>query len=140
MIWWWFVRPKTENERNFGGFWLVITMLLFATLVGLDIFTYDYAFVQNLAAPLDGLNNIVPPLLRGLRGMGLALILFATFLSTLPMIQSTRRIPWSGTNPIISLIMLVIVAAATAGIYRLSLPPQVIPVVNVNSIREQKKE
>ncbi|MDQ7027613.1 MAG: endonuclease/exonuclease/phosphatase family protein [Anaerolineae bacterium] len=135
MIWWWFVRPKTENEHNFGGLWLVLSMLIFALFVGVDIFTYDYAFVQQLAAPLDRLNNVIPPLLRGLRGMGLALILFAAFLSTLPMIQSTRRIPWSGAKPIISLIVLVIVAVATAGSYRLSLPPQVLPVVNVDRIR-----
>lgn len=135
MIWWWFVRPKTDNERNFGGLWLVFSVIIFALLVAADIFTYDYAFVLPLAKPLDSLNSIVLPLLRGLRGMGLALILFAAFLSCLPMIQSTRRIPWVGASPLISVLILISVAALTAVSYRLSLPPQVLPVVNVPSIR-----
>jgi endonuclease/exonuclease/phosphatase family metal-dependent hydrolase len=135
MIWWWFVRPKTDNERNFGGLWLVFSVLILGLLVAADIFTYDYAFVQALAAPLDSLNSIVPPLLRGLRGMGLAVILLAAFMSCLPMIQSTRRIPWVGASPIISVVILILVAGLTAASYRLALPPQVLPVVNVNSIR-----
>lgn len=110
LVWWWLTRPQAERERNFSGLWLIFSVLVFALFVVLDIFTYEYAFVRNFAPPLDTLNSVVPAFLRGLRGLGIGVILVAAFLCILPMIQTTRRIPWTTRNPY-SLPLLVVVAA-----------------------------
>lgn len=135
MVWWWFVRPKTEQERNVGGLWLVLTMFVFVVLIVADIFTYEYAFVRNFAPPLDSLNTIVPPLLRGFRGLGFGVILLAAFLTTLPMIQSTKRVPWRGGSLLESAFWVMVIAGATAGTLYLSQPPLVRGVQNVENLR-----
>ncbi|MCA9913749.1 MAG: hypothetical protein KC496_10390, partial [Anaerolineae bacterium] len=105
MTWWWFVRPQAENERNVSGFWLLITVMIFGLFAAADVFTYEYAYVRDFLIPgsaglTDFLNSFVTPLLRGFRGLGLGLLLMAVLLASLPVIQSTRRIPWrSGKFP-----------------------------------------
>jgi endonuclease/exonuclease/phosphatase family metal-dependent hydrolase len=85
--------------------------LIFALLVVFDNFTYDYAYVRDFAPELRFLNNVIPPLLRGFRGMGLAVLLLSVFLGAIPIVQTTRRIPWvgkgSGFGTILSLVILV---------------------------------
>lgn len=133
-IWWWLVRPRGEREYNFAGLWLVTTGLVFALLITADLFTYEYAFVRNFAPPLDTLNEVVPPLLRGFRGLGLAIILLATFFCALPMIRSTRRVPWTGGTPaeaLGSLILIVGLGALSAFAAR---PPQVQAYINQDTI------
>jgi endonuclease/exonuclease/phosphatase family metal-dependent hydrolase len=135
LLWWWFVRPKAERERNFTGLWLVLSAIILAVFVGLDLLTYDYAFVRDFAPPLDFLNSTVTPLLRGFRGFGLGVILLAVFLSVLPMIQSTRRVPWLGGTRIESVLALVcIIAMSVAGSY-FARPVAVLPVLNIPEIR-----
>ncbi len=59
---------------------------------------------------------MIPPLLRGFRGFGLALSLLAVFLAALPMTQTQRRIPWAGSSSALpSLGVLVLVIAASIG-------------------------
>lgn len=133
-MWWWLVRPRGEREQNFAGLWLVITVFVFALLVVSDLFTYEYAFVRNFAPPLDGLNEVVPPLLRGFRGLGLGIILLAAFFAALPMIRSTRRVPWMSSTPaeaLGSLIAIVGFASLSAFAAR---PPQVQPYINQDTI------
>jgi len=110
-------------------------MLVFALLVLADIFTYEYAFVRNFAPPLDNLNSIVLPLLRGLRGMGLGIILLAVLLSLIPMILATRRIPWTSGRPAESLLAMVLVVglAVTGGLA--AQPPIIQPVIGVPELR-----
>jgi endonuclease/exonuclease/phosphatase (EEP) superfamily protein YafD len=140
MVWWWLARPKTDTERNLGSIWLVLTILIFVLLVIGDMFSYEYAFVRPFFIPnniglTDFLNRAILPLLRGFRGLGLGLILLAVLLSTLPMIQSTRRIPWHGGKLVASLLTGALVAIfAILGAFA-ARPPQVIPVVNAETIR-----
>lgn len=140
MVWWWLVRPKTDEQRNLGGIWLVLTILIIALLVIGDMFTYEYAFVRPFFIPssaglTDFLNTAILPLLRGFRGLGLGLVLLAVLLSTLPMIQSTRRIPWRGGKLVASVLAIALVAiSALVGAFA-ARPPQVAPVVNVETIR-----
>lgn len=135
MIWWWLVRPRTEDEYNVGGLWLVLSMLIFTILVGADFFTYEYAFVRDLAEPLAFLNPVVPSLLRGFRGLGLGVILLAALLSILPMLQTTRRIPWQGGRLPELLTWLVLVIGTTGLTAYLVQPPLVSPVANVDELR-----
>lgn len=135
MLWWWMIRLRSEREWNLSGLWIVLTILVFGICLMLDLFTYEYAFVRDFAEPLDFLNPLIPSILRGLRGMGLAVLLLATFLATLPMIQIKRRIPWNSGPALHSLIGLMLVVAAPLGISVLSRPPVVQPVVGASEIR-----
>jgi endonuclease/exonuclease/phosphatase family metal-dependent hydrolase len=115
MLWWWMSRPQAERERNFSGLWIFVGVLVFAMFVAFDIFTYEYAYVRNLPADYDILNSTIIPVLRGFRGMGGVVLLFAVFLAGMPMTQAQRRIPWmSGKSVWRTIGMLVFVAAASA--------------------------
>jgi endonuclease/exonuclease/phosphatase family metal-dependent hydrolase len=135
MSWWWLTRPKAQRERNYAGLWLLFTILVFGALVVADNFTYEYAFVRNLGGDFRFLNDIVPPLLRGFRGLGLGVILLATFLTLLPMLQTRRRIPWGGGSMTGNIFGLLIIAGAAAGITYAVQPPVVEAVRNVDEIR-----
>ncbi len=135
MVWWWLVRPQTEHERNFTGLWLVGTTAVFALLTLSDFFTYEYAFVRNFAPEFAALNDVVPPLLRGFRGMGLAVLLLGAFLAVLPIVQTRRRIPWTGSRWIYSLLALVIVGGFSVAGAWFARPPVVEAVRNISSIR-----
>jgi endonuclease/exonuclease/phosphatase family metal-dependent hydrolase len=95
MMWWWLVRPQAQKERNFTGLWIILAIGVFMLLMVFDTFTYEYAFVRDFSQELDVLNPIIPPLLRGFRGMGLAVILLAIFFAVLPMTQMRQRIAWT---------------------------------------------
>lgn len=144
MTWWWFVRPKAQKERNFTGLWIVVGILVFAVFVVFDIFTYEYAFVRDFAPgaslfngliPLDFLNEIIPPLLRGFRGLGLAVILLGVFTALLPMIQSRRRIAWQGGDFVSSLLTLILVAGFSVGALIAARRPVIQAVIEPESIR-----
>jgi endonuclease/exonuclease/phosphatase family metal-dependent hydrolase len=115
MLWWWMTRPQAERERNFTGLWLFVSVLVFAMFVGFDVFTYEYAYVRNLPADYDILNNTIIPVLRGFRGMGGLVLLFAVFLAGMPMALTHRRVPWSsGKSAWRTVGMLLFVAGASA--------------------------
>jgi endonuclease/exonuclease/phosphatase (EEP) superfamily protein YafD len=135
MTWWWLVRPQAEKERNFSGLWLILSAVVLGVLLLGDSFTYEYAFVRNLAPEFSTLNNIVPPLLRGFRGMGLGLLLLGVFLAVLPMTQVQRRIPWKGGSFAQTLLGIIIVAAASVGAAYVARPPLIAGVRNVDTIR-----
>jgi endonuclease/exonuclease/phosphatase family metal-dependent hydrolase len=135
MTWWWLVRPQAEKERNFSGLWLILSTVILGVLLLGDSFTYEYAFVRNLAPEFSSLNTIIPPLLRGFRGMGLGLLLLGVFLVALPMSQVQRRIPWKGGTVVQTLLGLILVAAASIGAAYAARPPLVAGVRNVDNIR-----
>ncbi len=135
MTWWWLVRPKAEREMNLAGLGVLLSMVIFAIFYTLDIFTYEYAFVRDFAPPFTALNSVIPPLLRGLRGMGIGLILIAAFLALVPMIRTVRRIPWVGGAPSQTLFNTILVAGFSALGYIVAFPPLVTPTVNAEDLR-----
>ncbi len=136
MIWWWLIRPRSERQRSFSGLWLVFGVALFALLVLGDNFTYEYAFVRDLTGDFAFLNTVVPPLLRGFRGLGLELLLLAVFLAALPMTQTQRRIPWNGSPSLwLSLGTFVVVIVATIGAAVAVRPPVVQGVRGIDEMR-----
>lgn len=135
MMWWWLVRPQAEKERNLGGLWLVMGTVLFLLLVGADNFTYEYAFVRNMAGDFSFLNDIIPPFLRGFRGMGLGILLVAVFLAALPMVRTQRRIPWMSGTAAASLFGLLVAAGVSVGVAYAARPPLIAGVRNEPNIR-----
>lgn len=135
LMWWWMVRPQAQSERNFTGLWIALSMLAFTLFFVFDIFTYDYAFVGDFAAPLDVLNPIVPALLRGFRGMGIAVIVLACFMATMPILQSTRRAPWVDGTRLQSLLGIIFTALMSGSVWYAVRPPLIQPVINTPEIR-----
>jgi len=136
MIWWWLVRPRAERQHSFGGLWLIFGMVLFGVLIVGDNFTYEYAFVRDFAGNFAFLNTVIPPLLRGFRGLGLPLSLLAVFLATLPITQTQRRIPWATGGSIwLSFGALVVVLLASIGTAVAVRPPVVQGVRGVDNLR-----
>lgn len=135
MVWWWLIRPRGGSERGWTGLWLVVAMLVFSLFVIGDLFTYEYAFVRNFAPPYDALNSVIPPLLRGFRNMGLGLLLLAVFFVALPMVQTSRRMPWIGGTRRESLFGLFMVGVlGTVGAIASS-APLVTPVFGTDALR-----
>jgi endonuclease/exonuclease/phosphatase family metal-dependent hydrolase len=133
--WWWYVRPAASADRNWGGFWLLLTLVLFSLFAIGDIFTYEYAYVRNFAPPLDMLNPTVPAILRGFRGLGLGLLLLATFIAITPMIQAGTRIPLTlGKRAETLGTLLLAVVFVTAGTL-LARPPLVSATIGVPTLR-----
>ncbi len=125
LIWWWVVKPLADRDRSFNGLWLVLGAAIFGLLVLGDLFTYEASYVRDFSGNLAFLNPIVPPLLRGFNGMGLAILILSAFLAALPMTQTRRRIPWAGgPRPLTAFSLLVVVAAAFGG-WLLARPPTV---------------
>jgi hypothetical protein len=111
-------------------------VLLFGLLVVGDNFTYEYAFVRDFTGNYAFLNTLIPPLLRGFRGLGFALLLLAVFLAALPMTQIQRRIPWIGvSSPWWSVSALLFVVAASIGVAVAVRPPVIQGVRGVDTIR-----
>jgi endonuclease/exonuclease/phosphatase family metal-dependent hydrolase len=124
-----------EKERNLSGLWIVLSMLILALLLVGDIFTYEYAFVRNLASGSEALDTLVPSLLRGFRGMGLGLLLLAVFLAALPMTQTRRRVPWTGGTGRLTIFALLLTIIASAGAAYAARPPVISGVRNEEGIR-----
>ncbi|MCC6801291.1 MAG: hypothetical protein IT319_00300, partial [Anaerolineae bacterium] len=136
MIWWWLVRPRSGKQRSLGGLWVIFGAALFALLVVGDNFTYEYAFVRELSGNFVFLNTVIPPLLRGFRGFGLPLLLLATFLGSLPMIQTHRRVAWNGNAPLLmSVFAFVVVIAAGIGTAVAVRPPLIQGATGLDEIR-----
>jgi endonuclease/exonuclease/phosphatase family metal-dependent hydrolase len=140
LLWWWVVRPRGEKERQFTGLWLVLGVLVFVMLTAADNFTYDYGYVQNMPTDLAFLNPYVPPFLRAFRGFGLGVILLSVFLAALPMVQTRRRIPWTGGTRLASFFGLLVAVGVSVGVASAVRPPVIqgvrdTPQNPLNSIR-----
>lgn len=138
LLWWWLVRPRAQRERSLTGLWLLIGVLVFGLLTAGDFFTYEYAFVRNFTGNFAFLNDYVPPLLRGFRGMGLGVLLLAVFLAAIPMTQTQRRVPWGERRPdsaLASLAAFGFAALLTFGAALAARPPLVPGVTGVDTLR-----
>jgi endonuclease/exonuclease/phosphatase family metal-dependent hydrolase len=135
LLWWWVGRPKAAREVSFSGLWIVFGVAIFLLLLLTDNFTYEYAFVRDLTGDLAFLNETIPPLLRGLRGFGLGVLLLAVFLAVLPITQTQRRIPWTGGSMASNAAGLVFAAAAVIAAALAAQPPVVLAVRTTETIR-----
>ncbi len=136
LLWWWVGRPKSEKERSLGGLWLLFGVGLFALLLLGDNFTYEYAFVRDFTGELAFLNPYIPPLLRGFRGFGLGVLIFAALLAALPMIQTRSRLPWAAGAPaLVSFLLLIVTGGVIAAAAYAVSPPVIQGVRGVDGIR-----
>ncbi len=90
LAFWWVVRPVGKEIRDVTGVGLVIGFVVLILLYGFDFFTYEYAFVRDFGGGLNQLSRM----LRALRGLGLGVMVAAVALSSIPLMDATRRIPW----------------------------------------------
>ena len=134
-LWWWLARPKVSTERSFSGFWILAGVLLFALLTVMDIFTYEYAYVREFTGDFTFLNNLVPALLRGFRGLGIAVLLLAVFFAALPMTQMRRRIPWRGGPAVYSFLSVLLFVILGAGLTFVAVQPPVVTRPTDNEFR-----
>lgn len=134
MMWWWLARPQTEKERSFSGLWVTLSALVFAVLIVFDLFTYEYAYVREFTARLAFLNDIIPPLIRGFRGLGLGVILLSVFIAALPMLQGQRRIPWKGSTILQSVLGILLITLISGGAAYAARPIVVTPVREVETL------
>jgi endonuclease/exonuclease/phosphatase family metal-dependent hydrolase len=108
---WWLVQTGLPR-RNPTGLMVLMAVIGFAALAVGDYFTYDYAYVRNLAEPYQNVSS----LLRSFRNMGLGLALIAALLLSVPMILARRRIPWRGGRGAYTFFgLLLVVAVSFAG-------------------------
>jgi endonuclease/exonuclease/phosphatase family metal-dependent hydrolase len=136
LLWWWAARPKGERERSLGGIWLLIGVGMFALLLLGDNFTYEYAFVRDFTGELAFLNPYIPPLLRGFRGFGLGVLIFAALLAAMPMIQTRSRLPWAaGAPPLVSFLLFIVGGGVVAAAAYAVSPPTIQGVRDVESLR-----
>ena len=94
--------------------------------------------MRDFAEEFDFLNPIIPPLLRGFRGMGLAVLLLAAFLAVMPMVQMRQRIAWTreGMGRLWVSLGAVVVVLGFSGIASyLAQPPVIQGVSNPQDIR-----
>lgn len=138
LLWWWLARPQAERERSAAGLWIILGVMVFALLAVSDFFTYEYAFVRNFTGNLAFLNDYIPPLLRGFRGMGLGVLLLGVFLAVIPMTQMQRRVPWGerrSKSPLPSLITAVMLIGFSAAGAWFARPPLIQGVVGAETLR-----
>jgi endonuclease/exonuclease/phosphatase family metal-dependent hydrolase len=107
----WVVQPFA-GRVNFTPFGMIIATALFLLFAGADLFTYEYAFVRGLAEPAASL-------LRGFRGLGLAITLLAALFGGLPIILTRKRSAWRTANPLASLVAVALTIGA--GVFAVSL-------------------
>ncbi len=105
---WWLVQTGI-TKRNATGLMTLVGVIGFAGLVVGDYFTYDYAYVRDLAEPYQNVGD----LLRSFRKMGLGLALVAALVLSIPMILARRRIPWRGGRGVYTFTGLVLVLAVS---------------------------
>jgi endonuclease/exonuclease/phosphatase family metal-dependent hydrolase len=101
---WWIIQTGLPR-RNVTGINVIIGAAVFAALAVGDYFTYDYAYVRDLADPYQNVSSV----LRSFREMGLGLALIAALLLSIPMILARRRIPWRGGRTAYTLLNLLLV-------------------------------
>jgi endonuclease/exonuclease/phosphatase family metal-dependent hydrolase len=126
MVWWWVYQPQAKKERSFSGLWMIVGIIVFSLLTAFDMFTYEYAYVRDLAPEFDSLNPLVPTLLRGFRGLGIAVILLGVFLASLPIVTTQKRIAWAMQSRwTVSFFSVLLIAGVSVLSVYFALPPVV---------------
>ncbi len=109
---WWLVQTGLPR-RNATGITVLVGVIAFGALAVGDYFTFDYAYVRDLAAPYQNVSTV----LRSFRNMGLGLSLIAALLLSIPMILARKRIPWRGGRGLYTFSgLLLVVAVSFAGV------------------------
>ncbi len=129
---WWLVQQTPERRRvNPTPILILVSAIVFLVLSIGDYFTYDYAYVRDIAPPFGFLEG----LLRGMRDMGLPLAVAAAILACLPMILERQIIPWREGKLIRTLLSSVFVLIITVGATRAAVPNPVRPPTNPACLR-----
>lgn len=141
LLWWYCVRLRDADQPHRGvlkglrsGIWALVSLFVLGLFALGDNFTYEYAFVRDFLPPFDAFNALIPPLLRGFRGMGLALLIIGVLLATLPMILASKRIPWERGRAGSWMPLLFVLGLSSIGAW-VAQPPLVTPVIGVSEMR-----
>ncbi len=123
LMWWWLLRPQEEGDRNLVSVVLLPALLVTALLLLGNYFTVAVPLAASPFPALAEAGELVQSMLRGLRGMGAALLLLAVILAALPMTRTRHRIAWAHDSGGNSLPAFLLVLAATVLTVGLSNPP-----------------
>ncbi|HVO71181.1 MAG TPA: hypothetical protein VMT24_14120, partial [Aggregatilineaceae bacterium] len=107
---WWLIQTGLPH-RNLTGIAVLFSVAVFMALAVGDYFTYDYAYVRDLAQPYQNVGDV----LRSFRNTGLGLALIAAVMLSIPMILTRKRIPWRGSRPLYTFSGLLLVLAVSFG-------------------------
>jgi len=107
---WWLIQIGIPRH-NLTAIAVPLGVLAFVALATGDYFTYDYAYVRDLAQPYQNVGDV----LRSFRNTGLGLALIAAVLLSIPMILTRKRIPWRGSQALYTFIGLLLVLAVSFG-------------------------
>ncbi len=132
---WWLVMTRASGP-NLTGITILVGVIGFGALAVGDYFTYDYAYVRDLAPPYQNVSD----LLRAFRDMGLGLALIAALMLSIPIILTRRGIAWSGGRTTYTFLGLVLVllasfagaTAATGDVIRRPANPDCLRVATLN--------
>jgi endonuclease/exonuclease/phosphatase family metal-dependent hydrolase len=132
---WWLIQTGLPR-RNLTGIAVLIGIIVFVALAVGDYFTYDYAYVRDLAQPYQNVGDV----LRSFRNTGLGLALIAAVLLSIPMILTRKRIPWRGSRALYTFFGLLLVlgvsfggvTAAGSGVVRRPVNPDCLRVATFN--------
>lgn len=122
---------EDSNLPNGTPILMMVSIIIFAMLSVGDYFTYDYAFVRDLAPPFDFLEEI----LRSMRGLGLQLFLFASLILCMPIILERRVIPWRSGRAIESWVTIILAAAISLNGIQITPQTALQQPLNVNCLR-----
>ncbi len=123
LMWWWLLRPQEEGDRNLAAVVLIPALLVTALLLLGNYFTVAVPLAASPFPALAEAGELAQSMLRGLRGMGAALLLLAVILAALPMTRTRHRIAWANDSGGNSLPAFLFVLAATVLTVGLSNPP-----------------
>lgn len=105
---WWLVQTGLPRH-NLTPISMLFCPIGFAALAVGDYFTYDYAYVRDLAQPYQNVDEF----LRSFRGMGLGLTLVAALVLAIPVILWRGRIPWRSGRGLYTVSGLLLVVGAS---------------------------
>lgn len=130
---WWMIRLRdpASNLPNPTPILMLMSILVFGILSAGDYFTYDYAFVRDIAEPFTFLADIF----RAFRGMGLFLGLLASLLLCMPMILERRVIPWKSGRTLETFFSGLIVILLSLSSLQSAAPPAIQRPQDINCLR-----
>lgn len=125
LMWWFLLRPQEKEDRDLGALALLPALLLTALLLLGSYFTVAVPLDESAFPGLANAGELVQRMLRGLRGMGPALLLLAVFLAALPMTRTRPRVAWAERatgNGLVAILAALAVTVLAVGLTRPPLP------------------